>query len=112
MHPLGVVVVLPERAGAAVGTVGKTTVDATCWVGAGVTQRGHLPWRFCLGLRFAARTKDSVVLRLVGSGTDGAQLGLEWAHWGMSMTALLLCSQAHGVRTLLSSSWLTKLCLS
>jgi hypothetical protein len=37
MHPLRVVVVLPERAGAAVRTVGKATVDATRWVGAGVT---------------------------------------------------------------------------
>jgi hypothetical protein len=37
MHPLRVVAVLPERAGAAVRTVGKTTVDAVHWVGAGVT---------------------------------------------------------------------------
>jgi hypothetical protein len=82
MHPLGAIVVLPERAGAAVRTVGKTTVDTTCWVGAGVTQWGCLPWRFCLGLCFAACTKDSVMFGLVGSGTDGAQLGLEGAHHG------------------------------
>jgi hypothetical protein len=83
MHPLGVIVVLPERAGAAVGTVGKVIVDATHWVGAGVTQQGHLTQRFCLGLCFAARTKDLVMSGLVGSGTDGAQLGLEGAHRGM-----------------------------
>jgi hypothetical protein len=82
MHPLGVVAVLPERAGAAVGIVGKTIVDTTRWVGAGVTQWGHLPQRFCLGLRFAACTKDSVVFGLVGYGTDGAPLGLEGAHCG------------------------------
>jgi hypothetical protein len=82
MHPLRVVAVLPERAGAAVRTVGKTTVDAVRWVGAGVTQQGRLPRRFCLGLRFTARTKDSVMFGLVRSGTNCAQLGLEGAYRG------------------------------
>jgi hypothetical protein len=74
--------VLPERAGAAVGAVVKTAVDTMRWVGAGVTHWGCLLQRFCLGLCFAARTKDSVMIRLVGSGTDGAQPVLEWAHHG------------------------------
>jgi hypothetical protein len=82
MHPLRVVAVLPERAGAAVRTVGKTTVDAARWVGAGVTQWGCLPQWFCLGLHFTACTKDSVMFRLVRSGTDCAQLGLEGAYQG------------------------------
>jgi hypothetical protein len=82
MHPLRVVAVLPKRAGAAVRTVGKTTVDAVRWVGAGVTQRGCLPRRFCLGLHFTACTKDSVMFGLVRSSTDCAQLGLEGAYWG------------------------------
>jgi hypothetical protein len=82
MHPLGVIAVLPKRAGAAVGTVGKTTVDTAHWVGAGVTQWGCLPQRFCLGLHFTAHTKDSVMCGLVRSGTDGTQLGFEGAYRG------------------------------
>jgi hypothetical protein len=62
VHPLRVVVVLPERAGAAVRAVVETAVDTTHWVGAGVTRQGCLPQRFYLGLRFAAHTKDSVAL--------------------------------------------------
>jgi hypothetical protein len=75
--------VLPKRAGAAVGTVGKTTVDTVHWVGAGVTQQGRLPRWFHLGLRFTAHTKDLVVFGLVRSGTDCTQLGLEGAYQGM-----------------------------
>jgi hypothetical protein len=82
VHPLGAVAVLPERAGAAIRTVVETAVDAMCWVGAGVTLQGHLPQRFCLGLCFAACTKDLMMFGLVGSSTDGAQLGLEGAHCG------------------------------
>jgi hypothetical protein len=63
--------------------VGKNTVDAARWVGAGATQWGRLPRRFHLGLHFTARTKDSVMFRLVRSGTDCAQLGLEGAYQGM-----------------------------
>jgi hypothetical protein len=39
-------------------------------------------WRFRLGLCLAARTKDSVMFRLVRSCTDCAQLGFEGAYRG------------------------------
>jgi hypothetical protein len=51
--------------------------------GAGVTCRGRLPRRFCLGLCLAACTKNVMVFGLVRSGTDSTQLGLEGAHCGM-----------------------------
>jgi hypothetical protein len=44
--------------------------------------RGHLLRRFFLGLCLAAHTKDSMMFRLVRSGTDSTQLGLEGAHCG------------------------------
>jgi hypothetical protein len=80
MHPLGVMVVLPESTGTAVRAVVETAVDTTRWVGAGVTYRGCLPGRFCLGLCLAACTKNAMVFGLVRSGTDSTQLGLEGAH--------------------------------
>jgi hypothetical protein len=83
MHPLGVVVVLPKRTGTAVGAVVETAVDTPCWVGAGVTCRGRLPSRFCLGLCLAACTKGTMVFRLVRSGTNCTQLGFEGAHHSM-----------------------------
>jgi hypothetical protein len=83
VHPLGIILVLPERAGAAVRTVVKATVDTLCRVGAGVTCRGCLPGRFCLGLHFAAHTKDVMMLRLMGSSTYSTQLGFKGAHHGM-----------------------------
>jgi hypothetical protein len=70
VHPLGVVVVLPKRTGTAVGTVVETTVDTLCWVGTGVTHRGSLLRRFCLGLCFAACAKNTMMVRLVRSSTD------------------------------------------
>jgi hypothetical protein len=77
MHPLGVILVLSERAGTAVRAVVKTTFDTPCRMGTGVTSRGRLLRGFCLGLCLAACTKDTVVFGLSGSSTDGAQLGLE-----------------------------------
>jgi hypothetical protein len=82
MHPLGVVAVLPERAGTAVRTVVKTTVDTLCRMGTGVTHRGSLSGGVCLGLCLTACSKDVVVFGLVRSSTNSAQLGFEGAHHG------------------------------
>jgi hypothetical protein len=60
----------------------ETTVDTLCRMGTGVTHRGCLLGRSCLGLCLTAHSKDVVVFGLVRSSTNSAQLGFEGADHG------------------------------